>query len=284
MNARPQRALGQRVSVVRRVRAYGLLLLAGGFFGLPVYWSALWSTWNNEGIFSFPPKFLPGPWFGRNLAELGATIDIWRVTLNTLVIAGVSTAGALLFCTMAGFAFAKYRFVGRNALFYLLLATMAVPGHIVLIPLFVIMAKVGWVNTYPGMIAPFLVPAMGVFFMRQSIESTIPDELLDAAKIDGAGDLRILFQVVVPVLLPNLAALTILIFCRDWGALFWPLIMARTPDMFTLPVAITAVAGQFERPFGQVMIGSVLSVVLPIVLFFAMQRYFVRGLNVGSIK
>lgn len=272
------------ITMPRRIRTYVLLTLAACVFALPIYWSVVWSTWNNEGIFSFPPHFAFGPWFAENMAALDETISIWRVVLNTVIVAGVSTIGALVFCTMAGFAFAKYRFIGRNALFYLLLATMAVPGHIVLIPLFIVMAELGWVNTYQGIIAPFLVPAMGVFFMRQSIEVAVPDELLDAARIDGAGEFRILFQVVSPILLPNLAALTILIFCRDWGALFWPLIMARTPDMFTLPVAITAVAGQFEQPFGQVMVGSMFSVVLPIALFLALQRYFIHGLNVGSIK
>jgi len=253
-------------------------------FVLPLFWTVIWSTWDTSGIFSFPPKFVPGGIFGKNLTDLGGSLDIWRVTLNSAVVTVVGTTGALFFCSLAGFAFAKYRFPGKTVFFYLLLATLAVPGQITVVPLFVIMLRLGWVNTYQGLIIPGLVPAFGVFLMRQSIEAAVPDEMLDAARIDGARELRIFVRVVLPILLPNLAALAILLFAGSWNNLFWPLVMARTNDMFTLPVALTALLGQYSHPYGQVMVGSLITIVPPLVLFVALQRYFVKGIVLGAIK
>jgi ABC-type glycerol-3-phosphate transport system permease component len=140
------------------------------------------------------------------------------------------------------------------------------------------------VNTYQGLVIPGLIPAFGVFLMRQSIEQGVPDELLDAARIDGAGELRIFLQVVLPVLLPNLAALAIFLFAGSWNNLFWPLVMARTADMYTLPVALATLLGQYSHPYGQVMFGSLIMVVPPLVLFLTLQRYFIQGLVVGAVK
>jgi lactose/L-arabinose transport system permease protein len=253
-------------------------------FVLPLYWTVIWSTWDTGGIFSFPPKVLPGGLFTKNYTDLTGSIDVWRVTLNSAVVSLVGTAGALFFCSLAGFAFAKYRFRGRTLFFYLLLATLAVPAQITIVPLFVIMLHLGWVNTYQGLIIPGLIPAFGVFLMRQSTEAGVPDELLDAARIDGAGELRTFVQIVLPILLPNLAALAILLFAGSWNNLFWPLVMARTNDMFTLPVALASLLGQYSHPYGQVMVASLIMVIPPLVLFLTLQRYFVKGIVLGAIR
>jgi lactose/L-arabinose transport system permease protein len=261
-----------------------IAVLGAVLFVLPLYWTIIWSTWNTDGIFSFPPVLLPGGVFTKNYTDLLGSIDVWHVTANSAVVSLASTAGALFFCSLAGFAFAKYRFRGRTTLFYLLLATLAVPSQITIVPLFVIMLHLGWVNTYQGLIIPGLIPAFGVFLMRQSIEAAIPDELLDAARIDGAGELRTFMQVVLPILLPNLAALAILLFAGSWNNLFWPLVMARTNDMFTLPVALTSLLGQYSHPYGQVMVASLIMVIPPLVLFLTLQRYFIKGIVLGAIR
>ena len=285
-----------RTGAVTRARSGGVprlvsrgiiyVVAIGGalMFAVPLFWAIIWSSWDTAGIFSFPPKFLPGGLFTQNLTGLSGSIDTWRVTLNSAVVAVVGTAGALFFCSLAGFAFAKYRFRGRTLFFYLLLATLAVPSQITIVPLFVIMLRLGWVNTYQGLIVPGLVPAFGVFLMRQSIEAAIPDEMLDAGRIDGAGELRIFVRIVFPILLPNLAALAILLFAGSWNNLFWPLIMARTGDMYTLPVALTTIIGQYSHPYGQVMVGALIAIVPPLTLFLALQRYFIKGIVLGAIR
>lgn len=263
---------------------YIVVLAAAAAFIVPLYWSVIWSTWNNIGIFAFPPRFLPGSEFLSNLSGLNQDFSVARALLNSVVIALADTVGALFFCSLAGFAFAKYQFRGRTALFYLLLSTLAVPSQVLLIPLFIIMQHIDWVNTFQGLIVPSLVPALGVFFMRQNIQSTIPDELLDAGRLDGAGEFTLVIRVVLPVLLPSLAALSILLFTLGWGSLFWPLVMARTPDMFTLPVGLATVIGQYKQPYGEVMVGSLITILPPLIVFLGLQRYFVSGLISGSLR
>jgi lactose/L-arabinose transport system permease protein len=253
-------------------------------FALPLYWTLIWGTWDNAGIFSFPPKFVPGTFLGANLSGLQDSVGVLRVAFNSLVVAVLSTAGALFFSSLAGFAFAKYRFRGRTILFYLMLTTLAFPGQITYVPLFIIMANLNWLNTYQALIVPFLVPALGVFLMRQSIEAGVPDEMLESGRMDGASELRIFVQIVWPTLLPSLAALAILLFSSRWNDLFWPLVVARTNDMYTLPVALTTLIGQLYQPYGQLMIGSAITTIPPLLLFMALQRYFIQGITLGAIK
>ncbi|HWE62655.1 MAG TPA: carbohydrate ABC transporter permease, partial [Chloroflexota bacterium] len=221
---------------------------------------------------------------GTNLSGLQDNVGALRVTFNSIVVAGLATAGALFFTSLAGFAFAKYRFRGRTVLFYLMLTTLAFPGQITYVPLFIIMSHLNWINTYQALIVPFLVPALGVFLMRQSIEAGVPDELLESARIDGAGELRLFVQIVLPTLLPSLAALAILLFSSRWNDLFWPLVMARTNDMYTLPVALATLIGQMNQPYGQLMAGSAIAIIPPLVLFVSLQRYFIQGITLGALK
>lgn len=273
---------GRRIAIrsVLYVIAFGGAMV----FALPLFWTLVWSSWDTAGIFSYPPKFLPGHVFADNLTGLGNSIGAVRVTVNSLAVAILSTAGALFFSSLAGFAFAKYRFRGRTVLFYLMLTTLAFPGQITYVPLFILMSHLNWINTYQALIVPFLVPALGVFLMRQSIEAGVPDEMLESARIDGASELRLFVQIVLPTLLPSLAALAILLFSSRWNDLFWPLVMARTNDMYTLPVALATLIGQQSQPYGQLMVGSAISTIPPLVLFLSLQRYFIKGITLGAIK
>lgn len=263
----------------------GVIVIIGVLiFIMPLWWSAIWATWNTGEIFSFPPKFLPGHYLWENLTDLQDRLNIWRVFLNSVVVTGLSLIGALFFCTLAGFAFAKYRFPFREVLFYVLLATMAVPQQITAVPLYTFMLDLGWVDTYQGAILPFLVPAFGVFLMRQAAQEAIPDELLDAARVDGANELRIFFRIVLPNLLPNVAALTIFLFALTWGQLFWPVIILRSSEMFTLPVALSAMIGTQDQPYDLVLTGSLLAVLPPLLLFLALQRLFVKSVTFSSFR
>ena len=261
-----------------------LVIAAALVFVIPLWWTIVWGSWHTNEIFSYPPKFLPGPYFLDNLHNLQGNIDILRSFLNSLIVTGVSLLGALFFCSLAGFAFAKYRFRFREPLFYLLLATMAIPAQITAIPLFVLMVKLGWVDTYQGIIVPGLIPAFGVFLMRMSAQEAIPNEFLESARIDGANELRIFFQIALPNLLPYMAALSIFLFAGSWGTLFWPIIILRSASMFTLPVALASIIGSYQQPYDQLLAGSLLSIIPPLILFFALQRFFVKSLVAGAFR
>jgi len=262
------------------------LLTTVALFIIPMWWTLVWGTWRTTQIFSFPPKFLPGPYFVQNMVELQDMVEISRAFINTLFITIVRLVGAVFLCCLAGFAFAKYQFRFKNVLFFLLLSTMAIPGQVTVIPLFIIMLKLHWVDTYQGVIIPGLVPAFGVFLMRMSTQESLPDELLEAARIDGANELRIFWQVALPNLLPSVAALSIFLFSGTWGMLFWPLIVLRTTSKFTLPVALATImgGGSHGLPYDLMLAGSLLAVVPPLLVLLFAQRFFIKSLVASAFK
>lgn len=258
--------------------------IAAALFLAPLWWTVVWSNWHTDAIFSFPPKVIPGPDFTSNFHHLQGSVNIIRALVNSIIVTVASIVGALTFCTLAGYVFAKMRFAGRSVLFGLVLSTMVVPGQITVVPLFVTLVKLGWIDTYQGLILPGLVPAIGVFFMRSSVQQTIPDELIEVARIDGASELRIFARIILPLLRPSLAALSILLCASTWGALFWPLVVLRSPDMYTLPVALSTLFGTTTHPYDQMMVGSLLTVVPPLIFFFLMQRHFIRSITRTGLR
>ena len=270
----------QRVLVAAVVVGGALL------FVIPLWWTLVWGTWHTAEIFSFPPKFLPGPYFLENIRDLQARLGIWGAFLNSGMITGLRLLGAVFLCALAGFAFAKYRFRFKNILFYLLLSTMAIPFQVTVIPLFIFIIKLGWVDTYRGVIIPGLVPAFGVFLMRMSAQETLPDELLEAARIDGANELQIFARIALPNLLPSVATLAIFLFSGTWGQLFWPLIVLRTTSKFTLPVALATImgGGSHELPYDLLLAGSLMAVLPPLLILMFTQRFFIKSLVASSFK
>jgi lactose/L-arabinose transport system permease protein len=270
----------------QRVLIAAFLILTVSIFIIPMWWTLVWGSWRTAEIFSFPPKFLPGPYLAANFAEAQQRIAIWGAFQNSIFITVVRLAGAVILCSLAGFAFAKYRFRLKDVLFYLLLSTMAIPGQITVIPLFIMMIRIGWVDSYQGVIIPGLVPAFGVFMIRMNAQEAIPDELLEAARIDGANELRIFWQIALPNLLPSVAALSIFLFSGTWGMLFWPLIILRTTAKFTLPVALATIMGSGSAglPYNALLAGSLLAVVPPLLLLIFAQRYFIKSLVASSFR
>ena len=270
--------------VYLKVATYLIILGGAIVFLLPLYWVIIWSSWDTSNIFTFPPRMIPGPNFVKNFLKLQEKIIIARLAFNSMFIALSHMVGALFFCSLAGFAFAKYKFRGSRVLFYFVLGTMAIPFQVVVVPLFVVMQRLNLINSYASVIVPGLAPAFGIFLMRQSVEEALPDELLDAARIDGATEFGIYSKIALPIMKPNLAALAIFFFMGSWNDFFCPLVVLRTQDMFTLPVALSAIIGVYERPYGPVMVGSFISIVPPLVIFLALQKYFMRGLVAGAFK
>lgn len=257
----------------------GIILLVG-----PFIWMVLGSFKTTGELRSVPPTWWPENPTLENYRDLFERQNFVRFFINSSVVALFVTAGNVIFCSMLGYALAKLNFPGKKILFAVVLATLMVPGVVTFMPLFVLVANIGLVNTHAGMILPFLAGAFGVFLMRQFIGG-IPDELLDAARVDGAGEHYIFWRIVMPLCGPALATLTILTFLASWNSFLWPLVVATSQDMFTLPVAIAFLAtGQTETNVALLMAGSVVVIMPVIVVFILLQRHFTQGIAMTGIK
>ena len=218
------------------------------------------------------------------MAQLNAAAQIWRALLNSVIIGGLTAFGAVLLCTCAGYTFAKFTFKFKTAIFYILLATAAIPTQITAVPLFIIMDRLGWINSYQAVIIPAIAPALGLFYMRTAISQVVSTEMLEAARLDGAGELKIVRSMVLPVVIPSAASLGILLFSLSWSNLFWPLVVLRTNSMATIPVALAGLIGTYDQPYGQLMAGAAIGVLVPMVLFFALRKYFMRGVVISATR
>ena len=231
------------------------------------------------------PSYLSIVWdkLTSNYRNLWKTVPYNRYFINSVFIATASTLLTLFFCSLGGYAFAKYRFRGQKILFGILLASMMVPFQVLLVPLFGLMYDIGWLNSYKAIIIPFSVGAFGVFLMRQFIV-TIPSELLDAARIDGCSEFGIYYRIVLPIIKPALGALTIYSFLGSWNGYLWPLIILRDEAKYTLPIGLANLVGIYRQDYGMLMAGTLLSLMPIVILFLAMQREFVQGITLGGVK
>ena len=258
---------------------FGILLMVG-----PFLWMLLGAFKPQAEFLVSPPTFLPENPTTNNFTRLFDQLDFPRFFFNSSLVAVAVTLGNVLFCPMLGYALAKLRWRGKRLVMGLVLATLMVPAGITLIPNFVLMANLGLVNTYPGLILPFLVGPFGVFLTRQFMYG-IPDELLEAARIDGANEWRIFWQIVLPITAPVLATLGILTFLGSWNSFIYPLVMAQEPEMYTLPVALATFAtGQYQADHGMLMAGSVVLVLPVLVIFILFQRWITEGIATTGLK
>ena len=250
---------------------------------LPLLWMISASVMPAGQATTEPPPFFPREITLEHYRTLFTRLDLGRHLLNSFTIALGATLVSLLFNSMAGYAFAKLHFPGRNRIFAVLVAALAIPGQVGMLPLFLITRELGLVNTYGGVLIPTMVSILGIFLIRQFAIS-IPDELLDAARIDGAGELRIFFTIVMPLLRPVLATLALLTFMNTWNDFLWPLIVLTDDSMQTLPVALAALVGERALDTELMMAGAVLTVMPVLLVFLALQRYYIEGILMGSVK
>ncbi|MFE9043465.1 carbohydrate ABC transporter permease [Streptomyces sp. NPDC007818] len=250
---------------------------------VPFYWLVVASTHSSGEIFGTPPPLLPGDHLGDNLASLQNTVSFGKVVLNSLLIAVLYTLCAGAVCTLAGYAFAKYRFRGSDALFGVIMLGLVIPAQVTLVPLFKLMADLEWLNTYQAVIMPNLALPFGIFLMRQSM-SALPDELLDSGRMDGCGELRLFLKVVLPPMRPALAALGIFLFLFQWNDFVWPLIVLRDNASFTIPVALASLQGVDDTDYGAILTGTAVAAIPMALVFLALQRHFVSGLLAGAVK
>jgi multiple sugar transport system permease protein len=263
---------------------YGVLTV--GFIAVvtPFVWMILGSFKGEGELRQIPPTWWPQSPILDNYRELFGKQSFPRYFVNSTLVAVCVTVGNLLFCSMLGYALAKLDFRGKRVVFGLVMGTLMVPGMVTFVPLFVLVANLGLVDSYPGLILPFLVTPFGVFLMRQFIV-TLPDDLLDAGRVDGAGELRIFRQIILPLCGPALATLGILTFLGSWNSFLWPLVVAQTQDHYTLPVALALFStGQNQTNYGLLLAGATV-VVLPIlIVFLVFQRRFIEGIATTGIK
>lgn len=257
----------------------GILLMVG-----PFLWMLLGSLKPQAEFLVSTPAFLPKDPTFDNYERLFSRLDFPRFFFNSAVVALIVTVGNVLFCPMLGYALAKLQWRGKQVIMGLVLATLMVPAGITLIPNFVLMSNLGLVNTYPGLILPFLVGPFGVFLTRQFMYG-IPDELLEAARIDGANEWRTYWQVVMPITVPVLATLGILTFLGSWNSFLYPLVMAQEQNMYTLPVALATFAtAQYQADHGMLMAGSVVLVAPVLIIFILFQRWITEGIATTGLK
>jgi len=231
----------------------------------------------------FPPPLLPHSATLANYRELFATAGIGRQIANSALIAACATVLSLVFNLGAGYAFAKLHFAGRDATFRTLLGALVIPGQVAMMPLFLMLKQLGLVNTYAGALVPWLASVFGIFLVRQYALS-IPEELLEAARIDGAGELRIFTTIVLPLLTPIVVTLAVLTFLGAWNDFMWPLIVLTDRELQTLPVALAGLSREHVQDTELMMAGSVVTVLPVLALFLVLQRYYMQGLLMGSVK
>jgi len=261
----------------------GALLVLASASLAPLLWMLSVSFMPMGEASRFPPPLLPESPTLDNYRELFMRTDAARSFANSLGVSLAVTLLSLLFNAMAGYAFAKLRFPGRDGLFRLLLAALVVPAQVAMLPLFLLMKQLGLVNTYAGVVLPALASVFGIFLVRQYARS-IPDELLEAARIDGAGELRIFFQIVLPLLRPVLVTLAVFTFLAAWNDFMWPLIVLTGQEHYTLPVSLAALSREHIMDVELMMAGAVVTVVPVLLLFLLLQRYYIQGLLLGSVK
>ncbi|MBC9715878.1 carbohydrate ABC transporter permease [Streptomyces sp. TRM66268-LWL] len=264
------------------VASLGLLVMA-----TPFLWMALSAFKTKKDLTASPPVWLPSEWTLQNFRDLLDQLDMPQYFLNSVIVAVLVTVCNLLFCSMLGYALAKLNFTGRSKVFGIVLAALMVPANLMVLPLFVLINQLNLLDTYAGLVLPFAAGAFGVFLMRQFMQA-IPDELLEAARMDGAGEWYIFWRIVLPLVKPALATLTIFTFLGSWNNFIWPLIATNDPEKYTLPVALATFANDPNRTVGgangMLMAGSLL-VVLPVLLVFAvLQRHFTQGIATAGMK
>jgi cellobiose transport system permease protein len=286
------RRRGGQHALPRRFRGAGpwtyvFLVLVAVMSAFPLYWSFVVASHDNSAVSAYPPVLTPGAELWHNISRLfnsgEVNVDFWVALINSAIVAVAVTAAVVFFSALAGFAFAKLQFRGRKVLLMTVIATMLVPVQLGVIPLYIEMIHFGWVNHLQAVIAPNLVSAFGVFLMRQYIVQSVPNELIDAARIDGANTARVFWHVVLPAVRPVAAVLGLLTFLMAWNDFFWPLIVL-SPANPTVQVAVSTLASGYVQDYALVLTGTFISILPLLAIFLVLGRQIIGGILQGAVK
>jgi len=273
----------KRRDVVPSLTLHAALVVIAVATLAPLLWMVSASFMSPGESNTFPPHLVPQRPTLQNYVDLFTRLNLARSFLNSAMVAISATLISLLVNSMAGYAFAKLRFRGRERVFQTLLAALVIPGQVGMLPLFLMLKSLGLVNTMAGVVVPFMAGIFGIFMIRQYALS-IPDDLLDAARVDGAGEYRIFWTIVLPVIRPILVTLAVFVFLSAWNDFMWPLIVLSDETKYTLPVALASLSGEHVQDTELMMAGSVLTVLPVVILFISLQRAYIRGVMMGSVK
>jgi multiple sugar transport system permease protein len=275
--------MGDMMRTFGKIILYALLIVIAGITLAPLVWMVSASFMPVGQASTFPPPLLPERFTLEHYMSLFTRQNLARYLFNSAFLAVSITAISLVINSMAGYAFAKYRFRGRDSLFKLLIASMVIPSQVTMLPLFLMLNKMGVINTYVGVIIPGMASVFGIFLIRQFALS-VPDSLIEAARMDGAGDFRIYWSLILPLCKPVLITLAIFTFMGTWNDFLWPLIVMTDDSMYTLPVALASLSLEHVQDTELMMAGSVLTVAPVLILFAAVQKYYISGIMAGAVK
>ncbi len=270
---------------IKKTIFYFILILGFVISLFPFYFMITSSFKGISDIFTYPPKLYVQEWHFDNYLRLFTNIPFGRNIFNSVFVALCFMIISVLVSASAGFGLSKYKEApGRKGLFIFILATMMIPQQAIMIPLYIFMSKIGWINTYFALILPFVAQGFGVFLLKQYIDG-VPDDLLDSARIDGCNEFRIFWQIIMPIVKPALGALGIIFFMNNYNFFLWPLIVMNKKEMLTVPVALSNLQGQmYGVPYDLIMAGSTLATLPLIIVFLIFQKQFISGITMGAVK
>lgn len=273
--------------ILTHIFGYIVLLIVAGMMIVPFMWMVTTSLKAPGTEFGYPPQILPTQFNFDNYNTLFTNLPFFRYFVNTVIVTFFTVVGQLIICSLAAYGFARLNFMGRDTIFVLYLTTMMIPFQITLIPLYLIITQLGWVNTYQGLIVPGISSAFGIFLLRQSFLN-IPRDYQDAARIDGANEFTIFVRIFLPLNGPTLATLGVFAFMGTWTDLLWPLLIARSPEMRTLELGLAyfnARPNAFLQPNWPLLMAGSVVVMLPVlIVYIVAQRYFIRGIALSGVK
>jgi len=270
---------------IRQILILIPLIVLGSFMAFPFIWMISSSLKTPDEIIQVPIQWIPSDPQWLNYTKIWSVTPLGRMYLNSIFVTVAITLGVLVTSSMGGFALSKYKFKGRDWLFLAILSTMMIPFFVLLIPLFFLVKEFGWANSYLGLIVPHLANAFGIFLMRQFTMS-VPDEMLQAARIDGASEWRIYWRIVLPLQKQALAALGIFVFVYNWDSFLWPLAVISEQTMSTLPLGLNMLRNAYnaQQNVNMLMTGSTIAVIPSLIVFVALQKYFVKGITMTGMK
>ncbi len=260
-----------------------LLIVLTIVWVFPFFWGVTGSFKTERDMFASPPVFFPKYFMMDNYIDLFSKTEVPRWMMNSFIVSLSTMALVCLFSSMAGYAFSKLRFRGRDFIFFFMISLMMIPHYIMLVPLFRMMKELNWLDTYIGLVVPQAAVPFGVFLMRQFIQ-TIPQELMESARLDGCNEFMTFRRIIVPLTGPAIAALAIFTFVHSWNDYVWQLLTISSESMLTLPLGVATLQQELNVHYGQLMAGSTLSALPMIVIFIIFQKYFTRGITLGSVK
>ncbi|WP_248926258.1 carbohydrate ABC transporter permease [Paenibacillus hamazuiensis] len=277
--------VGEKHGFLARTLIYVVLIAGAALSAYPFYWMLVIATRTRDAVYEMPPAILPGPELIANMSHALERIIFFRALWNSAVVSASTTASVLFFCSLAGYAFAKFDFPGKKWLFLLVLGTLLVPQQLSVLPNYILMSKLSWIDSYKAIIVPGMVSAFGIFWMRQYIGASIHQELIEASRIDGCGYFYTFVRIVLPIIVPALATLGIFTFLNTWNDFFWPLVVLKNNENFTIQIALQQLFSRNDSiDYGMIMAATFFATLPLLVVFALFSRWFISGLTSGAVK